>query len=370
MLNLRGRDLRGAKLDRADLRRADLTGADLEGASLVGADLSNAKLQCADLREYIMSEDRRRASCTEARGANFTRAKLTGARMAGIDLRGARLAEADLEGADLSHATATGTVFNSANMDKADLTGGVQLQGASLLIASLQGADLFGAYLQGADLGSASLQGAILSHAQLQGANLRDSDLEGADLRYASLQGAEMSGAKVRAADLRGVRIWMTAPPAREALALADLTELVVQPLEEEEVTAMRAAIDRLEDARVKTLVKEAVEPTMGGPGTTNWTGTPSQQIWGSYVTIARPAASENYGRDLTDHLVALMCKQRFANGAIATGVAKRAAIASFRGNRLLVYERLRAKDCAAGDTVARPLMQRLSAAVDNARPN
>ena len=73
-LNLRGRDLRFALLDRSDLRRTDLTGADLEGASLVGADLTDARLACADVSELILSEDRSRARCVKAAGANLTRA--------------------------------------------------------------------------------------------------------------------------------------------------------------------------------------------------------------------------------------------------------------------------------------------------------
>ena len=77
-----------------------------------------ARLACADVSELILSEDRAKARCVKASGANLTRAKLPGARLAGIDLRGARLEEANLEGADLSYAIATGANFSSAHLER------------------------------------------------------------------------------------------------------------------------------------------------------------------------------------------------------------------------------------------------------------
>src|SRR5690606_33631442 len=119
-ISLRGRDLRYAKLERADLNRVDFTGAALDGASFVGTDLSNARFQCGDVSELILSADRKRARCTSARNADFTRARLTGARMAGVDLNGAILEEADLEGAELAHAWLAGANFAGASLEKAD----------------------------------------------------------------------------------------------------------------------------------------------------------------------------------------------------------------------------------------------------------
>ena len=97
-LNLRDRDLRFAKLDRTDLHQADMTGANLDGASLVGADLRGIWLSCADLNELLLTNSRGAARCASARGANFAKARLADARMAGIDLRAASIEEAQLAG--------------------------------------------------------------------------------------------------------------------------------------------------------------------------------------------------------------------------------------------------------------------------------
>ena len=102
-LNLRNRDLRFARLDRTDLHQADMTGSNLDGASLVGADLRGVWMQCGNLDELLLTEDRRAARCTSARAANFYKARLGEAKMAGVDLRGARMEEAQLAGAELSH---------------------------------------------------------------------------------------------------------------------------------------------------------------------------------------------------------------------------------------------------------------------------
>ena len=366
-ISLRGRDLRYAQLDRSDMRRADLTGADLEGASLIGTDLSESRMACADITELILSEDRAKARCVKANGANLTRAKLPGARLAGIDLTSARLEEANLEGADLSYAVAPGANFSSAHLERVDMTGGVQLQGANMLVASMQGANLFGALMQGADLSSASLQGAILTHAHLHGAVLRDADMEGADLQWANLQRADLSGAKVRAADLRGAMIWQTSPPLRESLQLADLSGLVVRGVDAEEGKSIRSWAARVEDERVKRQVLEALDPLFNAAESARWGGTSERQIWQSYATITQAAPQETYPKDLTDHLIAMMCKARYSNGSVATGVAQRAQGQLFRGNMVAIYERLRGRDCPAAAVISPKLMQQLAATVDGA---
>lgn len=364
-ISLRGRDLRFAQLDRSDLRRADLTGADLEGASLVGVELSQARLACADVTELVLSENRAKARCVSASNANLTRARLAGSRLTGIDLTSARLEEANLEGADLTYALASGANFSNARLERAEMIGGVQLQGANMLVAQLQGANLFGALMHGVDLSSASLQGAILTHAHLHGAILRDADLEGADLQYASLHRADLSGAKVRAADFRGVSIWQTTPPIRETLQLADLSEMNVRAVDPEEAKTIRSWVAKIEEERIKRQVLEALDPLFNGAESARWGTTPERQIWQSYATITQAVPQDSFGKDLTEHLMTLMCKSRYGSGSVATGVAQRAQGAMFRGSLPAIYERLRGNNCAAAGSVPPRVMQQMSSTVD-----
>jgi uncharacterized protein YjbI with pentapeptide repeats len=365
-ISLRDRDLRFATLDRSDMRRVDLTGANLEGASLVRADLSGARLQCADISELILTDDRSKAKCVKASNANLSRAKMKGAKLAGIDIKWSKLEDADLEGADLSYAIATGANFASAHLERSDLTGGVQLQGANLLIASLQGADLYGAILHGADLSSASLQGAVLAHAQLQGASLRNADLEGADMQSAYLQLTDMSGAKIYASDLRLAVVWQTPPPPRETLALADLQGIEVRPADAEEAKVVRAAIASIENPSVRRQVADRVAPLYADAQNKRWDTSPERQIWLSYATIAQAALQETYVKDLTDQLIRLMCKAQYSNGSVATGVARRAQGPQFRGNMAAIYDKLRGNDCPAGRRMSPQVMQRLAVAIDS----
>ncbi len=366
---LRGRDLRYARLDRTDLHQADLTGADLEGASLTGADLRGALLQCADLNDFILSEDRQSAKCPTARRANFTRAKLAQAKMAGIDLRGARLEDADLENAELAYANLAGASFYGAHLERADMTGGVALHGANFATASLQGADLTGAKLHGADFTSAGLQGAVLAHANLIGATLRDADMEGADLYKAKLFGAELRGARIRAATFREAFVWQTSPPEKESAELADLADLIVKPIDEKEAAEIQAALKGIENERLRGQVKDALAKVSGNDSRA-WNGTTDLVAWTSLVTATTTQSQENLKGRLTEHLIKLACKTRWANGSVATGIARRAQGIEFKGDIAAVYDRFRADDCPASKTVSKRAMRALGTAVDITRGN
>jgi len=368
-LKLRGRDLRYARLDRSDLHQADLTGADISNASFIGADLRGVWLQCADLNELLLSDNRERAHCASARFADMSRARLDGAQMVGIDLSGAKLEEAFLVEAELNFALLVGTNFSSAHLEKADLTGGVQAQGANFLIAALQGADLTGAQLQFADFSSAGLQGAVLNYAGLQAAVLRDADLEGATLQQAKIIGADLTGARLPASDLRYAEVWASPPPPAEFAVLADLGNLVLEPPDASQIESLQRAIDRIKQPRVRSLVKEALAPVMDPATNAQWSGSPDQQRW--RALIAATAASSqvsDYGAQLTLRLATAMCRPRFAQGSVATGVARRAQANTFRGDMISLYDRMRSPSCSAGQAVTPKVMRELTAAVDVAR--
>lgn len=368
-LKLRGRDLRYARLDRSDLHQADLTGADVSNASFVGADLRGAWLQCADLNELLLSDSRSRAQCASARFADMSRARLDGAQMTGADLSGAKLEEARLVGAELNFALLVGTNFSGAHLEKADLTGGVQAQGANFLIASLQGADLTGAQLQFADFSSAGLQGAGLNYASLQAAVLRDADLEGATLQQAKLAGADLTGARLAAADLRFAEVWASSPPSVEQATFADTSNLVLAAPGAADIEAMQRRIQAIRQPRVRDLVNDGLARVMDPAANERWSGSPDAQRWSALVAQAAvSSALPEYATQLTQQLALLMCRPRFSQGSVATGVARRAQASTFRGDMLSLYDRMREPSCAAGQAVAPKVLRDLTTAVDVAR--
>jgi uncharacterized protein YjbI with pentapeptide repeats len=366
-LSLRGRDLRFARLDRTDLHQADMTGTSLDGASLVATDLRGVWMQCADLNELLLTDSRRAARCTSARGANFLKARLGDAKMTGIDLRGARLEEAQLEGAQLAHALANGANFAGARLERADLNG-ASLTGANFLLASLQGADLGGAKLQMADFANAGMQGANLSLANLEGALLRDTELEGANLRMAMLHGADLAGAKLNGSDLTGAFVWRTAPPASEATEVSDMGKIVMRPLSEDELTALGASLAALEGGSLKARLGDALTQLADPAQNSAWSMAPDLQQWQGFSRSGDATAAEGYKGRLTDYLTRLMCRPRFANAAVATGIAKRAMAQGFKGDVPAIHDKLRAPDCPASAAINPRLMRELAATADAAR--
>lgn len=369
-LSLRGRDLRFAKLDRSDLHQVDLTGADLRGASLTGTDLRGAWLHCADLMQLVLTDDRGEARCTTARRVNLTRARLEEAHMTGIDLRAAKLEEARLEGAELPYSMLQGANFSSAKLDKADLTGGVQAQGASFLIASLQGADLTGAQLQGADLSSAYLQAAIFSYARLDMANLRDSELEAASFFQASLVGSDLRGVRFAAADFRGVRGWMSRPPDAFGQALADFSDVSFTSPGEGDISATKAMLESVVSQRLRGRLAEQFQPLLDIDGAAKWAESEDRGLWDRMTYSSTPAAPDLYKAQISDYLAKLQCRSRWNNGAIATGIARRALARQFRGDLLTIYDSLRADTCQASRTINAKVMRELSSAADILRGN
>jgi uncharacterized protein YjbI with pentapeptide repeats len=345
-VRLRGRDLRFARLDRANLSSADLSGANLDGASLAGANLYGARLGCAGGATPQASDDRGKTQCTSARGADFSGARLQGANLAGADLRGAKLDDAELKGADLSRSLISGASFDRASLQRADLKGALSLQGTTFVLANLQGASLGDARLQGADFSGASLAGATLALADLTGAVLREADLEGAELQSAKLYGADLRGARLQGADLAGALVWRAQPPAGDAVELADLANIVMRPPGKEDADALKAI------AKAQTQpAGEQAPGTKDQPGA-DWSGSADGQAWSALLRTSEAAMAEGYRTRLTELLGRLACRARFADAAVATGLARRASGQGFKGEPGPLYERLKATDCPASRTV------------------
>jgi uncharacterized protein YjbI with pentapeptide repeats len=369
-INLRGRDLRHAKFDRSRLQRADLRGADLAGASFIAVDLSGALLECAGVATLLLESNRRTAGCVDARNADFSRASLGQARLAGIDARGTSFEGAQLQDAELTYATLSGANFAGASLERADLTGGIELEGASFLLATLEGADLTGAKLYGADFTGASLQGGNLVLAGLERSVLRDADLAGANLQRARLYGADLAGAKLQGADLSGTQIWRTVPPAAEALLLADTAQLTLRPPQEDELAALRVAGDALEDAADRNRLVGMLAPLLDAKLNTGWSAAPEREAWQAFARTAETTTAD-YRLRLTDQLAKLACRAREGpgNGAVATGIGRRALAEGFKGDVAALAEKLRAPVCPAAVGLSARLIRELNDAAAAPRP-
>ncbi len=368
--SLRGRDLRYARLDRSDLHQVDLTNANLDHASFLGTDLRDAWLNCADPNAVLVEADRRKAQCSTARGSDFSRAKLQGASLLGIDLSDATLHDARLESADLSYAILIGTDFLNAHLEKASITGGVQAHGASFLLAHLEGVDLSWAQLQYADLSNAQLQGALLKHANLQSASLRDSDMSMGSLQLAKLYGADLSGLKIAATDMRGARIWMTRPPESDPQQLADLSAAVIRPMSQKEEDALKKQVSEIKDPVQRKRIQEAVAPLLKKTESSAWQSGIENARWVQLKEAAPVPGSDVYAGNLTSYLTTELCKARHSDGALATGVARRASDAEFRGFRILIYDRMHAKECAAYGNIETSVLKDFTTVTDEARSN
>ncbi|MBX9590611.1 MAG: pentapeptide repeat-containing protein [Hyphomonadaceae bacterium] len=366
-VSLYGRDLRFARLDRTDLRQADMTGANLDGASLIDADLRGVRLQCAELADLVVAEQRQGAQCSSARGANFTRARMADVKMVGVDARGAQFDEAWLENADLSQAQIAGTSFTRARLDRADVSGAA-LQGATFLGASLQGADLSGARLQMADLSGAGLQGAALSLATLEGATLRDADLEGASLLMTRLFGADMGGAKLQFVDMSGAMVWRTVPPAGESAVLADVASVSMRPPTDEDVGVMKSTVAGLDAGPLKVRLTSLMAPLSDAAPNATWAASPEGQAWAGLARTSEAAMADGYRARLTEQLARLACRARFGNGAVAAGVIRRAVGPGFKGDPVILYERLKAADCLASASLPPRSLRDLAVAADAVR--
>lgn len=365
-INLRGRDLRNARLERSDLRQVDLTGANLEGASLAGADLRGALLECASMEKLAETADRHAAECTSARLANLVKARLDGARMAGIDLRGARLDEASMEGAYVAHGLLNGANFQNARLARAVLPA-ANLQGANLRAANLQGADLGEATLQLADLSEAQLQGADLARATLDGAVLQSAVLEGADLHASRLYGVDLSKARVAAADLSSARLWRALPPPEAGAFLADLAQIVIKAPSDAEVGLLKAAVASLDSGKLKDGLRSRIGPLTDAANDGAWSTEPDGVSWAKLVRAGEEAATEAYRGKLASHLADVACHAAFADGAVATGIARRAARQGFKGDAAALHARLMSSECPASATVGHQALRRLAASAEAA---
>jgi hypothetical protein len=122
----------------------------------------------------------------------------------------------------------------------------------------------------------------------------------------------------------------------------------------------------RITEEDVRARAMEAIGPMAETGG--NWSTGVDQQRWQSWVGASPVPPALNYKIDLTNYLTKLMCSARWSNGAVATGIARRAVTAQFRGDVVAVYDSLKAASCPASSQAMPKVMKDLSAAAETVR--
>jgi hypothetical protein len=182
----------------------------------------------------------------------------------------------------------------------------------------------------------------------------------------AKLFAADMQGARLGLADLSRAVIWWTVPPATDATSLADLGGLVMKPPSEEEMGQAKSAVAALETGPLKVRLANLVTPMTDAGSSAGWATSPEGQAWAALARVSEQAIAEGYRARLIGELARLACRPRA--GGVASGIAQRALGPGFKGDVALLYDRLKAPDCALAAALPPALLGQLAAAADAAK--
>jgi hypothetical protein len=156
-------------------------------------------------------------------------------------------------------------------------------------------------------------------------------------------------------------------PPASEDTMVADMTQLVLRPPAQDELAGLGPLAEATSGA-LKPRLLDALARLRNGAENAAWASSAEQQLWQGLMRSSEATADTYKGR-LTDYLARLMCRVRFADGAVASGIARRALAPGFKGDLAAIYDRLKGTDCTAGRAIGQTLMRDLAAVGDAARP-
>src|SRR5262249_30428070 len=147
--------------------------------------------------------------------------------------------------------------------------------------------------------------------------------------------------------DLTGAVIWRTSPPPGESAAIADLAQVALVAPSAEELAKFAGLGGDLDNPALRLRMSEGTAPLADGAQSAAWANSAEQQLWQGLIQASQ-AAAEGYKGRLTDYLVRLLCSSRFADGAVAMGVARRALEPAFKGDVSAIYNKLKGTDCPA----------------------
>jgi hypothetical protein len=167
---------------------------------------------------------------------------------------------------------------------------------------------------------------------------------------------------------MAGAVVWRTQPPAADSVMLADLANIVMAAPGEVDMGLLKAAVTGLENGALRVRLASLMEP-LNDPGPNGaWAASPDGQTWAGLLRASEAAMADGYRARLTEYVARMMCRSRFGNAAVATGVARRAMSQGFKGDMGAVYDRLKATDCPASTAMPPRVMRDLAAAAEAAR--
>jgi uncharacterized protein YjbI with pentapeptide repeats len=191
-LDAGGVDFSGRELEGASFRNIKVVAANFADSRLAHADFSGAEISSLYSGTGVEAPD---FSNTGLEGANFR-----GARVAG-NFRGANLTRAWLTGAELRIELA------DAKIEGADARG-AKFYGRSYDHLNARNLQAAGAYFNGANLNGADFSGADLHAVIFSYVKLTNATLAKADLRAASFEGSDLTGANLTGALYDAKTVW------------------------------------------------------------------------------------------------------------------------------------------------------------------
>jgi hypothetical protein len=177
-----------------------------------------------------------------------------------------------------------------------------------------------------------------------------------------------MGGARLALADMSGAMVWRTVPPASKATTLADLANFAMNAPSAEDIGQTKLAVAALETGPLKVRLTSLMIPLHDAGPNGVWAASADGQAWTSLAKGSEAAMADGYRVRLTEELARLACRAPFAGGAVATGIARRAVAAGFKGDSGMLYDRLKAPDCVAAQAVSAAVLRELAAAAEAAR--
>lgn len=177
-----------------DYRNLEAPSVDISGVRAPGADFSGGAFDIFTARGARL--ERAGFRMLRATQADFTGARLAGARFDAAGSPGGGVYKAGFSNADLRGASLLGVIMGKADFTGANLAG-ADVRRGEFWRGNFEGADLTGADFTEASLSTANMRGARFNRANLTGAKLKRTKLGGADLRGAVAEGADFTAAHI-----------------------------------------------------------------------------------------------------------------------------------------------------------------------------